>query len=83
MFASVTGAAFKCASKMGLGNYELPIERIYNYLSANQKSDGSFGYSTHDFIYLKSPIQYGFLRDNNSYSGPLSYMLDHMLISSN
>ena len=82
MFASVTGAALKCASSMGLGNYKLVVERIYNYLVVNQRSDGAFGYSSHDFIYLKSPIQYGFLRDDNSYPGPLSFMLDHMLIGS-
>jgi hypothetical protein len=83
MFASVTGAALKCASSMELGNYELPIKRIYNYIVANQKSDGSFTYSNHDFIYLKSPIQYGFLRDENRYPGPLSFMLDQLLIGSN
>jgi hypothetical protein len=80
MFSGVVGAALASASTMGLGNYNRPVESIYDYLVENQRADGSFSYSTHDAVYLKTPFQWGFLTDKNSYPGPLSFMLQHLLI---
>ena len=79
-FSGVAGAALTCASSMGFGNYKTHLKRIREYLIKNQTPEGTFVHSTHDFFYLKNPVNWGFLSDKNSYPRLLSFMLNHLLI---
>jgi hypothetical protein len=79
-FSAATGAALISATNMGFGNYQKHIERLYRYLIENQNPDGSFFQSKNDMIYVRKPIQWGFLTDRTAYSRPLSYILQHLLI---
>ncbi len=79
MFSGVAGAALASAAKLRFGGYDRHINLLYKYLLKNQKSDGSFYYSKNDMVYFKTPIPWGFLSDKNSYPGPMSYILYHIL----
>lgn len=78
--SAVVGAALVSASSIGLRGYKRCIERVYNYLFKEQRSDGSFICSRNDMTYLRKPISNGFLTDNRSYPRQLSYILQHLLI---
>lgn len=80
LFSSVVGAALVYASTIGFDKYKKHILLIYRYLLENQRYDGSFFYSRRDAVYLKTPIQWGFLSDKNLYPGMLSYLLNHFLL---
>jgi hypothetical protein len=79
-FSGVTGAALISATSMGFGNYETHIGCIYRYLVKNQRPNGSFYHSKHDMIYVRNPIQWGFLTDRSAYPRQLSYLLQHLLM---
>jgi squalene cyclase len=78
--SAVAAAALINASRMNFGNYQKHIDRLYTYLIKNQKPEGSFFFSKHDMVYVKEPIQWGFLTDRTAYPRPLSYILQHFLV---
>jgi hypothetical protein len=82
-FSSVAGAALIGATTIGLGNYQNHIKHLYRYVLENQRDNGSFFFSRHDMLYLKKPVQWGFLTDRTSYPRQLSYILQHLLIGIN
>lgn len=67
---AVLAAALHEAAKLGLAKSSTPSERCYARVLARRKADGSFGYSSGD---------YGFLRDQRSYPRPLAMTLFHLL----
>jgi hypothetical protein len=69
-YTAALGAALYEAARMGLVENTALSERCYARVLAHQKSDGSFGYSTGD---------YGFLRDQRSYPRPQAMTLFHLL----
>jgi hypothetical protein len=69
-YTAVLAAALHEAANFGLANSGQLAERCYARCLARQRSDGSFGYSTGD---------YGFLRDTRSYPRPQAMTLFHLL----
>ena len=69
-YTAVLAAALYEAANFGLENGGELSERCYTRCLAHQRSDGSFGFSTGD---------YGFLRDTRSYPRPQVMTLFHML----
>jgi len=69
-YTAAMGAALHEAAKMGLVENTTLSKRCYGRVLGHQKSDGSFGFSTGD---------YGFLRDQRSYPRPQAMTLFHLL----
>jgi hypothetical protein len=69
-YTAALGAALHEAAGMGLVENTTQSERCYARVLAHQKPDGSFGFSTGD---------YGFLRDQRSYPRPQAMTLFHLL----
>jgi hypothetical protein len=79
MYSAVVGAALTEAATMGLQDCQKYAEIAFDFLLKNQRPDGSFAFSKHDFPYVMKPISHGFLVDENSYPRPLSFILQHLL----
>lgn len=69
-YTAVLAAALHEAANFGLANGGQLAERCYTRCLAHQRADGSFGFSTGD---------YGFLRDTRSYPRPQAMSLFHLL----
>jgi rhamnogalacturonyl hydrolase YesR len=79
-FSGPAGAALVSATNLQLGDYQNQVDRVYNYLMENQQPTGTFFYSTRDMVYLRNPVNWGFLKDRTSYPRQLTYILQHLLI---
>jgi prenyltransferase beta subunit len=80
VFSSVAAAALLGATNIGLGNYQDEINKLYSYILENQKENGSFILSRHDMVYVRNPVNWGFLTDRTPYPRQMSYILHHLLI---
>ncbi len=69
-YTAVLAAALHEAANFGVENGTELSQRCYSRCLAHQRSDGSFGFSTGD---------YGFLRDTRSYPRPQVMTLFHLL----
>jgi hypothetical protein len=68
--AAVLAAAFDKATSLGVGDYSADAARAYRYVLAQQRRNGSFPHSYHD---------YSVVSDRRSYPRYLSMILYHLL----
>ena len=69
-WTAALAAALRQAHELGLGDYLSQSERAFRYLLTQQRPDGAFDFSTHN---------YGLLRDRRSYPRYLTMILYHLL----